>query len=130
MAKVKNKKVDEETEKEMRSMLLKEIKKIESFDRLDDFFNKYMTSDEKILFFRRFAVISLLGRGTKYRDIENLLDISSATISSVQDAISGRGYRRHLNRKKEYKIFIKANKSAKQHGLRYKGTSGLLDPFA
>ena len=94
MAIIKNKKLNKALEKEIASELLKEFKKINSFNQAEEFLNKFMTSDEKILFIRRIAVIKLLEKKRKYRDIKELLGISSGTISKISDIIFGMAFSR------------------------------------
>jgi len=130
MAIIKNKKLDKAAEKDVYAELLKEFKRVDSFRDLDYFLNKFMTPSERIIFTRRIAVMKLLGQKRKYRAIKELLGISSGTISKINDIIAGRGYGKNPNRKRKYSPFAASKKIKKRYGLRYKGTSGFLDPFA
>lgn len=130
MAIIKNKKLDKAVEREVCIELLKEFKKVDSFCNLDYFLNKFMTPSERIILTRRIAVMKLLEQKRKYRDIKELLGISSGTISKINDIITGRGYGKNPNRKRKYSNSTIFKKIIKKRGLRYKGTSGLLDPFA
>lgn len=105
MAIINNKKLDNSIKKEIYTELLAEFKRINSFDNLDSFLNKFMTPGEKTVFLRRIAVIQLLKQNKKYRDIRKLLGISSGTISKVRDIIAGRGYSKNPNRKRKYSAF-------------------------
>lgn len=127
MARVNNKKLEEFIEKEIYRELLKEFKNINSVSDLDNFFGKFMTDDERTLFFRRIAVIKLLKQNKKYRDIKKLLGISSGTISKVADIIAGRGYSRNPDRKRKYSALSTPKKIKKNHGLRYKGAENILN---
>ena len=129
MARINNKKIDKFIEKEIYNELLKEFERISSVGGIDLFFNKFMTSGEKTLFFRRMAVIKLLNQNKKYREIKEILGISSGTISRVADIVAGRGYSINPNRKRKYSADF-SKKPVRRRGLRYKGTSGFLDPFA
>ncbi|GEM_PF-6481949 len=125
-----NKKISKVFEKEAANILLKEFKNVSSEADLYKFFEKFMTDLEKENFFKRIAVILLLNKNIKYRDIKELLGISGNTISRVRDILEGRGYSRNPNRKRKYSNRVSFRKVIKRRGLRYKGTSGLLDPFA
>ncbi|OGY64580.1 MAG: hypothetical protein A3I89_02685 [Candidatus Harrisonbacteria bacterium RIFCSPLOWO2_02_FULL_41_11] len=126
MAIIKNKKLNKALEKEIASELLKEFKKINSFNQAEEFLNKFMTSDEKILFIRRIAVIKLLEKKRKYRDIKELLGISSGTISKISDIIAGRGYGKNPNRKRKYSVF-RQEKTFKPFRRKYKGATNIID---
>ena len=128
MAIIKNKKLDKAVKKDVYVKLLKEFKKVESFRNLDDFLNKFMTPSEKIVFIRRIAVMKLLEQKRKYRDIKELLDISSGTISKINDIIAGRGYGKNPNRKRKYSEFkFKEHKKFKSFTRKYKGATNIID---
>ena len=126
MAIISNKKLEKSLGREIYSELLKEIRKIDSPSDLDYFFDRFMTVGEKTVFLRRVGVIQLLKKKLKYRDIRELLGISSGTISKVNDIVAGRGYSRNPDRKREYSV-IKRRANLKKRGLRYKGAQNILD---
>ena len=127
MAIINNKKLTKAAEKEIYAELLKEFKEVNSDNSLNAFFNKFMTSGERILFFRRVAVIKLLNQNKKYRDIRELLGISSGTISRVRDIVAGRGYSRNPNRKRKYSAPSSQRKIKIRRGLKYKGAENILN---
>lgn len=128
MAIINNKKLDKSAEKEIYTELLKEFKRVNSFDDLDGFLNKFMTPSEKTTLFRRIAVIKLLGKNKKYRDIRKSLGISSGTISNIKDIIAGRGYSKNPDRKRKYSEFkFKKQKKFKPYFRKYKGAVNILD---
>ncbi|MCL5017616.1 MAG: trp operon repressor [Patescibacteria group bacterium] len=124
-----NKKINKALEKEVIAILLKEFKNISSESDLYNFFDRFMTGIEKDKFFKRIAVIALLNKNNKYRDIKKEYCISGNTISRARDVLEGRGYGRNPNRKRKYSNFSGSKKPVKRRRSRYKGTSGFLDPF-
>ncbi len=128
MAIIKNKKLNEVLEKEAYAELLRELRRADSVSSVDNFLNAFMTAGEKTIFIRRIAVIKLLEQNMKYRDIKELLGISSGTISKISDIIAGRGYGRNPDRKRKYSS-VGEYKTFKPFRRTYKGSSGILDPF-
>ncbi len=127
MARVINKNLDKAIESEIRAELLKEFKNVHSGRDVDWFFSKFMTNDEKRLVFRRLAVMKLMNQGKKYRDIKEILNISSNTISNVIDIIQGRGYGRNPNRKRQYSAMTKRKKYKSTKFFRpYKGAESII----
>ena len=126
MAIIKNKKLDKALGKEVFAELLKEFQKVNSFNRLEEFLNKFMTFGEKTLFIRRIAVIKLLERKISYRNIKSLLDISTGTIRKINDIVAGRGYGKNPNRKRKYSTFLN-QKPFKPFRRKYKGAPNLID---
>ena len=124
-----NKKLSKVFEKEAVSILLKEFKSVSLEIDLSKFFEKFMTNLERENFLKRIVVMILLNKNNKYRDIKELLGVSGDTISKVRDILEGRGYSINPNRKRKYSNRVSFRKVIKRRGIRYKGTSGLLDPF-
>jgi uncharacterized protein YerC len=123
----KNRKLDIVIEKEIYQDLLKEIKNIDSHSDLDNFFNKFMTKDEKTLLLRRTAIIKLINRGKKYTEIKELLSVSDNTISNVRDILDGRGYGRNPNRKRVYSKTKDYRKKKRQTFFPdYKGAKSII----
>lgn len=107
MTRVLRNKLNKEIENILRKELLREIQKINSVTDLKKFFNKFFTKDEEILILRRLAVMKLISDKKKYREIKNLLDVSSNTISAVKDIILGYGYNKR-NKKIKYSPWPKS----------------------
>ncbi len=126
MAIIRNKKIEKNLEQKVYWALLEEFKKVKTPEEIDDFFEKFMTSNEKTIFVRRFAVMYLLGQNRKYRDIKDLLQISSGTISNIRDIKAGRGYGKNPNRKRKYSSW-KTDKKFKKFTRKYKGATNIID---
>lgn len=92
MARVLRNKLNKEIEDILWRELFREIKKINSTIDLKKFFNRFFTKDEEILILRRLALMRLISDKKKYREIKNILDVSSNTISAVKDIMMGYGY--------------------------------------
>ena len=136
MARVLRKKLSQNIEKSLWMKFLKEVKNIDSVESLKSFLDRFFTNDEKILILRRLAVMELIENRRKYRDIKNILDVSSATISAVKDIIEGRGYNKKPTRKENKTIStlreFKKNKRSKFPAYRFipktgKGRWGFLN---
>lgn len=125
-----NKKLNLSIEKQIFGELLKELKDINSVSGLNNFFNKFFTDYEKRLIFRRIAAMKLIDQNKKYLEIKNILSVSANTISKAKDILEGRRYSIDPNRKRKYSSLSNPKKIIKKRRLRYKGTSGVLDPFA
>lgn len=125
---IKNK-VSKIIEKEVCIRLLAEFKKVNSSEDLYTFFNKFMTAGERDLIFRRLAIIKLINRGKKYKEIKEILNVSDNTISNSKDIMAGRGYGQNPNRKKVYsRSLIKSKPKFKNH-LHYKGAGNIIEIF-
>lgn len=136
MARVLRKKLSQNIEKSLWIKLLKEVKNINSVESLKGFLDKFFTADEKILILRRLAVMELIENRRKYRDIKNILDVSSATISAVKDIFEGRGYNKKSSKKESQATLksrnLKKNKRSKFPAHRFipgagKGRWGFLN---
>jgi len=125
-----DKKLDKFIEKEIISELLKEFENVNSANDLHNFFSKFFTDYEKHLIFRRIAAMKLINQNKRYTEIKKILNVSANTISKTKDILEGRGYSINPNRKRKYSGLTKLKKTIKRRGFGYKGTSGILDPFA
>jgi uncharacterized protein YerC len=126
MSIVRNKKIERDLEKVAYGELLGEFKKASSLEGLNKFFDKFMTPSEKVLFVRRFTVMKLLERGNTYKEISELLEISSGTISNIRDIMAGRGYGKNPDRKRKYSV-DKTIRKSKRFTRKYKGATNILD---
>ncbi len=112
--------------------ILPEFKKINTTRQVDEFLGKFMTDGEKSIFIRRLVIISLLEKNKKYRDIKKELRVSGGTISGAKDILRGRNYKQNPNRRRKHSgsgmLPVKPFRKFKRR-IRYKGTSGALDPF-
>lgn len=64
-----------------------------------NFFNEFLTPTEKIMFSKRLAAGLLIAEGYDYKQIQNLLKTSTATISTFSSFYKyGEGYKRVIDR--------------------------------
>ncbi|MCX6704682.1 MAG: Trp family transcriptional regulator [Candidatus Woesebacteria bacterium] len=72
-----------------------------------EFFNEFLTPNEKIMFSKRLAAGLLISEGYDYKEISNLLKTSSATISTFSSFYKyGEGYRKLIDKIKTDKEII------------------------
>lgn len=64
-------------------LFLKSLIAIKTNDQADQFISDLLTPTEKIMLSKRLAIAFLLEKGYDYKEIQQLLKVSSATISSV-----------------------------------------------
>lgn len=128
MARISKKKLTPELTGECLRLLCEKIVKIGTPAELERFLDTYFTPIEKNTILRRTAAIILLKNKTKYRDIENLLDISRATISKAKQISSGDGYGKNLNkRSRPLKKYSTPEKGKRKKLLRsYKGAESII----
>jgi uncharacterized protein YerC len=130
MARISKKKLTPELTGECLRLLCEKIVKIGTPTELERFLDIYFTPIEKNTILRRTAAIILLKNKTKYRDIENLLDISRATISKAKQISSGDGYGKNLKKRrqpsKEYVTPIPIKKKRKKTFRPYKGAESII----
>jgi uncharacterized protein YerC len=111
-------------------LLFDKIEKIGTLTELEKFLDIHFTPVEKNTLLRRFAAIILLKDKIKYRDIENLLDISKATISKAKQISSGDGYGNNLKKRsalsRKYVTPIKIKEKRKKLLPPYKGAESII----
>lgn len=107
-------------------LLCKKISKIGTASDMNNFLDVYFTPVEKNTILRRAAAIILLKNRTKYRDIENLLDTSKATISKTKQILSGDGYGKNLNKRVYSKSKLEEKKERKRFLRPYKGAKSII----
>jgi len=123
--KISNKKLTAVLRKQSLGRLLNEIKMVKSATDLDKFFGEILTENEKEIILRRVIVADMLERKLKYREIEEVLGISSLTISKVRDMLVKRGYGRNPDRKRVYSLNHKKPKQKPLLGY-YKGAASII----
>lgn len=101
MTKVLRGKLNERGRREILSVFLNFIGKIESVADANNFLDLFFTRDEKELIFRRIAIMRLIARGKSYREIRAYIGASNNTISETRDILNGSGYRKR-NKKKQW----------------------------
>lgn len=73
---------------------LQVIANLNTKDRVLEFFDEFLTPTEKIMFSKRLAIGLLIAEGCDYKEIKNLLKISSGTISIFSSFYKyGEGYK-------------------------------------
>jgi len=87
MVNVNKKYLDGEIKNAAWKRFLKEIKKVNPKTNLKTTLDKFFTADEQILFEKRLAIFNLLDKGLSYREIGQILDVSSKTISFVKQGL-------------------------------------------
>ncbi len=89
------------TNKKINTTLFKQIKKtfaqavadLKDVDEVNIFLNDFFTESEKEVFTKRLAISYWLIKKRSYSNIKNNLQVSSATISTVQNEIEKPGYK-------------------------------------
>jgi len=66
-------------------IFLETFSKLNSKREVSDFFDEFLTPTEKIMLAKRLAINVLLAKGFEYREISEILRVSSTTITSVSD---------------------------------------------
>lgn len=64
-------------------VFLKTFVELKSKKKVHDFFDEFLTPTEKIILTKRLAISLLLAKGFDYRNISNILKVSSTTIGGV-----------------------------------------------
>lgn len=125
---ISKKKFTAELEKESLQELFGAIGNIRTIRDMDLFLNTFFTTDEKQAILRRSAIVRLLQNGKKYKEINDLLDVSKNTISNARDMIEGRGYGRNPNRQRVYSNLAPKTKERRKPILtrKYKGASSIF----
>jgi uncharacterized protein YerC len=127
MPKIKKGKISLELKVQSLDILLKRISEIDTISKLDKLLDDFFTEREKEIILRRLAAIVLLKKKIKYRDIENMLDISRATISRAKQIISGDGYGKNLKKKTPSQSFLPKKKEKRKKLLPpYKGAESII----
>jgi uncharacterized protein YerC len=126
MPKISKNKLSAELKNKSLEVLLDRINKIKSLKDVDDFLNHIITDREKEIILRRLSAIILRKRGKKYRDIENLLEISKATISRSKQILSGDGYGRNLGKRIYSQDRPKGKRERKRLLPPYKGAKSII----
>ncbi|PIZ45280.1 hypothetical protein COY31_00700 [Candidatus Wolfebacteria bacterium CG_4_10_14_0_2_um_filter_39_18] len=87
MVRVTKRGITKELENRILDVLLKKIKKIKKRKEMAGLLDQLLTFDEQIMVKKRLAIDFLLKEGKKYRDIEEIIDVSRRTISFVKKGL-------------------------------------------
>jgi len=72
-------------------LLSSSISKLNSQTKVQNFFQDFFTPTEKIMFAKRISIAYLLARKYNYRDISQILKVSTATVSTVANRYNNAG---------------------------------------
>lgn len=129
MPKVSKKKLAPDLKVKSLNLFFSKIKSVDSTEKAENLLNNLFTAQEKDIVLRRLGVAILLKQGAKYREIENQLDISKATISKIKQISSGDGYGRNLRKRpvpNNLKYFTPEKKKGKKFFRPYKGAESII----
>lgn len=76
--------ISEELNEKILDDFLKRIKQIKNTKELNAFLSEFLTADEQIMIKKRLAISILLKEGKRKKCISEILDVSRATINSLQ----------------------------------------------
>jgi TrpR-related protein YerC/YecD len=98
--------VPKSTERKIRKAFTKVLVNIKSEEEMERYIFDLMTPTERVMLAKRLAVASLLSKGYSYRDISEMLKVSTATVGRVSLWLrtAGDGYRLAL---KKTRVFDK-----------------------
>lgn len=126
MPKILKNKLPPELKTQSLEILLGRIEKIKSSKDLEKLLNDILTDKEKEAILRRLSAIILRKQGKKYRYIENLLEISKATISRSKQILSGDGYGKNLGKRVYSSSRLTEKKERKRLFRPYKGAKSII----
>lgn len=126
MTRVLRHKLDPKIENLLWQRLLREIQKVNSVADFKNFFDKFLTKDERVLILRRLAIMELIENKKKYREIKDILDVSGNTISAVKDVLLGKGYKKRIikTEKKRSNFSARTRVIEKSHFSKFPTYSG------
>jgi len=84
---ISRKQIDQNLEKEIRQALAQVIADINNRQQAEQFLHDFLTETELVALTKRLAVALSLDKKISYENIKNQLQVSSATIASVQSAM-------------------------------------------
>jgi len=80
-------------------LLSSSISKLDSQTKVQNFFQDFFTPTEKIMFAKRISIAYLLARNYSYREISQILKVSTATVATVANRYSNTGeFRRAISK--------------------------------
>jgi len=98
MSQVSRNPISKTTNQEIQATLWWLLARLNDDSDIRDFLNCLLTKTEKIMLAKRLAIAFLLIKGYNYRDIGNVLKVSTATICRIRDAI---------DKIEDYEMFVK-----------------------
>lgn len=117
MPQVSKKFLQKDIEKRMYQVFEKAIADLKKTEEIKDFIADILTPTERIMLSKRLAIAVLLAKGYDYRQIGDILKVSSTTVGSVikQHLIGGDGYKvvvdKILQSEELQKLFIDLTKN-------------------
>ncbi len=104
MSQVSKYPIQKEVYNEILDTFLQTIANLVTKQEVLEFFNEFLTANEKIMFSKRLAAGLLIAEGYDYKEIRDLLKISTATISTFSSFYKyGIGYKRVIDKLKKDK---------------------------
>jgi TrpR-related protein YerC/YecD len=81
-------------------LFLKTFMSLKTRTEADQYISDLLTPTEKVMLSKRLAIAFLLEKGYEYREIQQLLRVSSATVSSVNTTrtLGSEGYKKLINK--------------------------------
>jgi uncharacterized protein YerC len=99
MSQVSKRPVRKDVYEEIFNTFLQTIVDLRSKSQVSDFFDEFLTPTEKIMFSKRLAAGLLIAKGYDYKDIVDLLKISTGTISTFSSFYKyGKGYKKIIDK--------------------------------
>lgn len=99
MSQVSKYPIQKEVYDEIFDTFLQTIAKLNTKSAVLEFFNEFLTPTERVMFSKRLAAGLLIAEGYDYREIKNILKISSATISAFSSFYKyGQGYKKVIDK--------------------------------
>jgi len=115
-----------ETNQEIQATLWWLLARLSNDFDIRNFLNGLLTKTEKIMLAKRLAIAFLLNRDYNYRDIGDVLKVSTSTVARIKEAV---------DRTDNYKIFItklekreELKKFAKQFDKFIRGLANIVPP--
>ncbi len=82
MTQVSKYRLSEEIKKQIEDLFFQTIASLTSKEKVKEFFDEFLTKNEKVMFSKRLAIGIFLARGHEYREISRVLKVSTSTITS------------------------------------------------
>jgi uncharacterized protein YerC len=107
MSQVSKYPIQKEVYDEIFDTFLQTIASLKTKNEVLEFFDEFLTPTEKIMFSKRLAVGLLIAGGYNYRDVMDLLKMSTGTVSLVSSFYKyGKGYKKVIDKIKTDKEII------------------------
>ncbi len=126
MTQISRNPLGKETNQEIQATLWWLLARLKSDFDIRNFLNGLLTKTEKIMIAKRLAIAFLLNRGYNYRDIGDVLKVSTTTVGRIKEA---------MDKTDNYQVFLtklekreQLQKFAKQFDRFIEGLSNIIPP--